>query len=51
MHGGEIIHGRDTHSLAGAHATVDTAGAIDKHVTATRLLTTGVFAFGLRKEG
>ena len=50
VHGDEIIHGRDKHPLAGARATVDTAGAIDKRVTATRLLTTGVFAFGLRKK-
>jgi hypothetical protein len=47
---GQIIHGRDKHPLAGAHATVDTAGAIDKRVTATRLILTGPLAFGLRKK-
>jgi len=47
---GEIIHGRDHHSLAGARATVDSAGAIDKRVTATRLILTGPLAFGLRKK-
>jgi hypothetical protein len=30
--------------------TVDTAGQIDKRVTATRLILTGPFAFGLRKK-
>jgi hypothetical protein len=47
---GQIVHGRDKYPLAGAHATVDTAGAIDKRVTATRLILTGPFAFGLRKK-
>lgn len=36
--------------LAGARAHVDTAGDIDRRVTATRLLLTGPFAFGLRKK-
>lgn len=47
---GEIIHGRKRYPLAGARATVDTAGAIDRRVTATRLILTGPFAFGLRKK-
>jgi hypothetical protein len=47
---GEIVHGRDKYPLAGARATVDTAGAMDKRVTATRLILTGPFAFGLRKK-
>jgi hypothetical protein len=36
--------------LAGASATVDTAGELDKRVTATRLILTGPLAFGLRKK-
>lgn len=36
--------------VKGATAMVDSAGAIDRRVTATRLLLTGPFAFGLRKK-
>jgi hypothetical protein len=36
--------------IAGARAIVDTAGEIDKRITATRLILTGPFAFGLRKK-
>lgn len=35
---------------AGARATVETSGQLEKHVTATRLILTGPFAFGLRKK-
>lgn len=37
-------------ALAGAYADVDNAGALDKRVTATRLILTGPLAFGLRKK-
>jgi hypothetical protein len=47
---GRIHHGSESFKLAGARATVDTAGAIDKRVTATRLILTGPLAFGLRKK-
>lgn len=36
-------------SIAGAQAQVETAGDLDRRVTATRLLLTGPLAFGLRK--
>jgi len=36
--------------LPGARAIVDTAGEIDKRITATRLILTGPLAFGLRKK-
>ena len=45
----EIKFGKEGGSIAGARATVDTAGALDKRVTATRLMLTGPLAFGLRK--
>jgi hypothetical protein len=35
---------------AGLRAGVDTAGAIDKRITATRLVLTGPFALALRKK-
>ena len=37
-------------SVKGAHATVETSGDIEKRITATRLVTTGVFALALRKK-
>jgi Short C-terminal domain len=51
----QVIDGRvETPSgggpLAGAQATVDSAGDIDRRITATRLILTGPFAFGLRKK-
>jgi hypothetical protein len=36
--------------LAGARATLETTGDVHRRVTATRLLTTGVFAFALKKK-
>lgn len=50
LSGSTIIFKGETHPVAGARATVDSAGAIDKRVTATRLILTGPFAFGLRKK-
>jgi Short C-terminal domain len=47
---GEIAFGKEGGPIAGARATVDTAGALDKRVTATRLILTGPLAFGLRKK-
>lgn len=48
--GSTITYKGERHPIAGTRATVDSAGAIDKRVTATRLLLTGPFAFGLRKK-
>lgn len=36
--------------ILGAKAHVETAGDIDRRITATRLILTGPFAFGLRKK-
>lgn len=36
--------------IAGAVARVDVSGDVSRRVTATRVLTTGVFALGLRKK-
>jgi hypothetical protein len=36
--------------VAGAHAVVDTAGEIDKRITATRLILTGPLALAWRKK-
>jgi hypothetical protein len=45
------IHYRDEGgAVAGANAIVGTAGDIDRRITATRLILTGPFAFGLRKK-
>jgi hypothetical protein len=50
MRGSQIKYKREAVPIEGARASVDTSGAIDKRVTATRLLLTGPFAFGLRKK-
>lgn len=47
---GEIHHKDGSGPVLGAHATVDTAGEIDKRFTATRLLLTGPFALAWRKK-
>lgn len=47
---GQISYKRESGPLAGARATVDTAGEIDKRITATRLVLTGPFAFAFRKK-
>lgn len=36
--------------IVGMMATVDTAGALERRITATRILTTGVFALAWRKK-
>lgn len=48
--GGEIRHGRESVALAGARLTVDSAGEIDKRITATRLVLAGPFALAFRKK-
>lgn len=50
VHGDTVKHGRESGPLAGAHASVDTAGEIDKRITATRLVLTGPFALAFRKK-
>lgn len=47
---GEIRHGRERVPLAGARLSVDTAGELDKRITATRLILTGPFALAFRKK-
>ncbi len=48
--GGQISKGRDGGPLAGASARVESAGEIDRRITATRLLLTGPFALAMRKK-
>lgn len=47
---GEIRHKDGSGPLAGAHASVDSAGELDKRITATRLILTGPFALAFRKK-
>lgn len=47
---GEIRHKDGSGPLAGAHASVDSAGDLDRRITATRLILTGPFALALRKK-
>ncbi len=47
---GQIQRGKESVPLAGARLTVETAGDVDRRITATRLLLTGPFALGLRKK-
>jgi Short C-terminal domain len=49
---GQVVNRRTKESvpLSGARATVETAGQLDKRVTATRLMLTGPLALGLRKK-
>jgi len=47
---GEVITGSGRGPVAGAHASLETTGDIERRVTATRLLATGVFALALRKK-
>lgn len=48
--GKRLLKPKETYPLAGAKATVETAGQIEKRVTATRVLALGVFALGARKK-
>lgn len=45
-----IKYGSEGGSLAGAHATVETTGDIERRITATRLVGTGVLALAWRKK-
>jgi hypothetical protein len=47
---GTVRQGDQTIPLAGAHATVETSGQIDKRVTMTRFILTGLLAFAIRKK-
>lgn len=46
----EIRYKEEGGPVAGARASVETAGDIDRRVTVTRLVLTGPFAFALRKK-
>lgn len=51
LHTDRVVTAGGTFPLEpGLSASVDTAGAIDKRVTVTRLALTGPFAFALRKK-
>lgn len=50
IRGDRVEHKGKSLPLAGAHATVDSAGEIDKRITATRLVLTGPFALAFRKK-
>jgi hypothetical protein len=45
-----LLTEKQSYPLAGAKASIETAGNIERRVTATRLLLTGPFALGLRKK-
>lgn len=47
---GVVTQGGESVLLAGARATVETSGQIDKRVTATRFILTGPLAFAIRKK-
>lgn len=47
---GQVFTPSGNGPLAGAQAVLDSAGDIDRRVTATRLILTGPLAFGLRKK-
>lgn len=46
----EVVYGDHRVPLAGARAEVEALGDIERRVTATRLATTGLFAFALKKK-
>lgn len=47
---GKVSHAKESVPLAGARVTVETAGDIDRRITATRLILTGPFALAMRKK-
>lgn len=47
---GQIRHRRDVWPLAGAEATVETAGEMRTRLSATRIALIGIFALGARKK-
>lgn len=50
LDGREIVWGAERRPVTGVTATVDTAGNINRRVTATRLVAVGVFALALKKK-
>lgn len=47
---GRVTHGKESVALAGARLSVDTAGDVERRITATRLVLTGPFALAFRKK-
>jgi hypothetical protein len=47
---GQVTVGGTTGPVAGARASVDTSGDIERRITATRLVLTGPFALAFRKK-
>ena len=45
-----VKHGRDGGPVAGATARVEAAADVERRITATRLLTVGVFALAWKKK-
>lgn len=45
-----LIYKKQRYPVAGAEARVESVGELQRRVTATRLLATGVFAFALKKK-
>lgn len=51
LEGGEtLIYKKTRYPVAGAEARVESVGDIQRRITATRMLTTGVFAFAFKKK-
>jgi hypothetical protein len=50
VEGDTISHKDGSGPIVGATATVDSAGEIDKRITATRLMLAGPFALAMRKK-
>jgi predicted nucleic acid-binding Zn-ribbon protein len=52
IYGGKVFNDKtgEGGGINDAHATVETSGEIEKRITATRILATGVFALALRKK-
>lgn len=48
--GDQITYKRESMPLAGAHATVDTAGSIDRRLSATRVVLTGGLGLFWKKK-
>ncbi|GEL19345.1 hypothetical protein [Pseudonocardia asaccharolytica] len=50
LDGDEVVWNGERRPVAGVSAVVDTAGNINRRVTATRLVAVGVFALALKKK-
>ena len=50
LSGRELTHEGKTYDVAGAHATIETDGAVVERFTATRILLLGVFALAFKKK-